>query len=83
MGINLKLSTAFHSQTDCQAERTIQALEDILRACILEFGSTWNQYFPLIKFSYNKIYQATISMTPYEALYGRRCRLPIHWYETG
>ncbi|KAL5579838.1 hypothetical protein UlMin_012280 [Ulmus minor] len=46
-------------------------------------GGTWNRYFPLVEFSYNNSYQATIGMAPYEALYSRRCRSPVHWYETG
>ncbi|KAL5580072.1 hypothetical protein UlMin_012514, partial [Ulmus minor] len=83
MGTSLKFSTAFHPQTDGQSERTIQILEDMLRACVLDFKGTWNRYLPLIEFSYNNSYQATIGMAPYEALYGRRCRSPVHWYETG
>ena len=83
MGTSLKFSTAFHPQTDGQTERTIQTLEDMLRACVLEFSGAWSQHLPLIEFSYNNSYQATIGMAPYEALYGRKCRSPVHWYETG
>ena len=83
MGTSLNFSTAFHPQTDGQSERTIQILEDMLRACVLDFKGTWNRYLPLIEFSYNNSYQATIGMAPYEALYGRRCRSPVHWYEAG
>ncbi|KAL5558610.1 hypothetical protein UlMin_034821 [Ulmus minor] len=83
MGTTLNFSTAFHPQTDGQSERTIQILEDMLRACVLDFKGTWNRYLPLIEFSYNNSYQATIGMAPYEALYGRKCRSPVHWYETG
>ena len=83
MGTHLKFSTAFHPQTDGQSERTIQILEDMLRACVLEFGGSWNKYLPLIEFSYNNSYQSTIGVAPYEMLYGRRCRSPIHWDETG
>ncbi|KAL5559562.1 hypothetical protein UlMin_035773, partial [Ulmus minor] len=72
MGTSLNFSTAFHPQTDGQSERTIQILEDMLRACVLDFKGTWNRYLPLIEFSYNNSYQATIGMAPYEALYGRR-----------
>ena len=78
MGTNLNFSTVFHPQTDGQFERTIQTLEDMLRACVLDFSGTWNQHLPLIKFSYNNSYQTTIGMTPYEALYGRKCRSPVH-----
>ena len=81
MGTKLKFSTAIHPQTDGQTERTIQTLEDMLRACILEFKGAWSKYLPLIEFSYNNSYQATIGMAPYESLYGRKCRSPIHWYE--
>ena len=83
MGTNLAFSTAFHPQTDGQSERTIQTLEDMLRACVLDFKRSWNVYLPLIEFAYNNSFQATISMAPYEALYGRKCRSPIHWHETG
>ncbi|KAL5562060.1 hypothetical protein UlMin_031807 [Ulmus minor] len=68
MGTTLNFSTAFHPQTDGQSERTIQILEDMLRACVLDFKGTWNRYLPLIEFSYNNSYQATIGMAPYEAL---------------
>ena len=83
MGTKLNFSTAFHPQTDGQTERTIQTLEDMLRACVLEFKGAWSKYLPLIKFLYNNSYQAMIGMAPYEALYGRKCRSPVHWYETG
>ena len=55
----------------------------MLRACVLDFSGAWNQYLPLIEFLYNKIYHETIGVTPYKALYGRKYRSPIHWYETG
>ena len=83
MGTNLAFSTAFHPQTDGQSERTIQTLEDMLRDCVLDFKRSWNVYLTLIEFAYNNSFQATISMAPYEALYGRKCRSPIHWHETG
>ena len=83
MGTSLNFSTTFHPQTDSQSERTIQILKDILRAYVLDFRGTWNRYLPLIEFSYNNSYHATIVMAPYEALYGRKCRSPVHWYETG
>ena len=83
MGTKLKFSTAFHPQTDGQSERTIQTLEDMLRACVMDFKGTWNNYLPLVEFSYNNSFQASIGMAPYEALYGRKCRSPVHWYETG
>ncbi|KAL5543511.1 hypothetical protein UlMin_007295, partial [Ulmus minor] len=76
MGTKLNFSTAFHPQTDGQSERTIQTLEDMLRACVLDFGGSWSQHLPLIEFSYNNSYQATIGMAPYEALYGRKLTAP-------
>ena len=82
MGTKLAFSTAFHPQTDGQSERTIQTLEDMLRACIMDFKGTWDKKLPLIEFSYNNSFHASIGMAPYEALYGRRCRSPVHWYET-
>ncbi|OWK25887.1 hypothetical protein AJ87_49580 [Rhizobium yanglingense] len=83
MGTHLDFSTAFHPQTDGQTERTNQILEDMLRACVLEFQGTWSKYLPLVEFSYNNSFQATIGMAPYEALYGRKCRSPLYWDEVG
>ena len=83
MGTQLSMSTAFHPQTDGQSERTIQILEDMLRACVLDLKGSWEEHLPLIEFAYNNSYQASIQMAPYEALYGRPCRLPICWTEVG
>ena len=55
----------------------------MLRACVMDFGKSWNKKLALIEFSYNNSYQASIGMAPYEALYGRKCQSPVHWYETG
>ena len=82
IGTQLMMSIAFHPQTNGQSERTIQVLEDMLRACVLDFKGSWEKYFPLVEFSYNS-YQASIKMAPYEALYGRPCRSPICWTEVG
>ena len=73
----MNLSTAFHPQTDGQAERTIQTLEDMLWACIIDFKGSWDYHLLLIEFSYNNSYHSSIQMAPYEALYGRKCRSPI------
>ena len=73
LGSKLQFSTAFHPQTDGQSERTIQTLEDMLRACALDFGGKWDRHLPLVEFTYNNSYQATIGLPPYEALYGRKC----------
>ena len=77
----MDLSTAFHPQTDGQSERTIQVLEDMLRAYVIEFGGHWDNFLPLAEFSYNNIYHSSIDMAPFEALYGRRCRSPIGWFD--
>ncbi|KAK1424176.1 hypothetical protein QVD17_19496 [Tagetes erecta] len=83
MGTRLHISSAYHPQTDGQSERTIQTLEDMLRACVLEFGGSWDSHLHLAEFSYNNSYHASIKMPPYEMLYGRRCRTPICWGEIG
>lgn len=64
-------------------ERTIQSLEDLLRACMLEQGGVWDSYLSLIEFAYNNSFYSSIGMAPFEALYGRRCRTPLCWYESG
>lgn len=77
------LSYTFHPQTDGQAERTIQTLEDMLRACALDFKGSWDDHLPLIEFAYNNSFHSSIGMAPFEALYGRKCRSPIGWFEVG
>ncbi|GAU35508.1 hypothetical protein TSUD_155390 [Trifolium subterraneum] len=83
MGTQLRMSTSNHPQTDGQSERTIQTLENMLRACVLEDGGNWSKHLHLIEFAYNNSYHASIGMAPYEALYGRRCRTPLCWTEVG
>ncbi|KAI3797465.1 hypothetical protein L1987_32722 [Smallanthus sonchifolius] len=83
LGTRLDLSTAYHPQTDGQSERTIQTLEDMLRACVIDFGGNWDSHLTLIEFSYNNNYHTSINMAPFEALYGRKCRSPICWNEIG
>jgi hypothetical protein len=83
LGSKLDFSIAYRPQTGGQTERTNQILEDMLRACALDFGGSWEEYLPLAEFSYNISYQSSIQMAPFKALYGRRCRSPICWYETG
>nr|GFB59450.1 putative reverse transcriptase domain-containing protein [Tanacetum cinerariifolium] len=75
------MSTAYHPETDGQSERTIQTLEDMLRACAIEFRKGWVNHLPFVEFSYNNNYHATIKATPFEALYGRNCRSPVCWTE--
>ncbi|GJX36096.1 putative reverse transcriptase domain-containing protein [Tanacetum coccineum] len=69
LGTRLDMSTAYHSQTDGQSERTIQTLEDMLRACVLDFGGSWNVHLPLVEFSYNNNYHSSVRCAPFEALY--------------
>ncbi|KAH0667849.1 hypothetical protein KY285_029055 [Solanum tuberosum] len=80
-GVNLSIT--FHPQTDGKAERTIQTLGDILRACMMNFKGSWDDHLPLIESSYNNSFHSSIQMAPYEALYGRRSRTPIGWFEVG
>ncbi|GJZ79591.1 putative reverse transcriptase domain-containing protein [Tanacetum coccineum] len=77
LGTKLHMSTTFHPQMDGQSEWTIKNLEDMLRACVIDFGGNWDDHLPLVKFAYNNSYHASIKMPPYEMLYGRRCRTPI------
>nr|GFB78279.1 reverse transcriptase domain-containing protein [Tanacetum cinerariifolium] len=79
----LDMSTAFHPETDGQSERTIQTLEDMLRACAIDYGKGWVNHLPLVEFSYNNSYHATIKAAPFEALYGRKCRSPVCWTKVG
>ncbi|KAA0036007.1 pol protein [Cucumis melo var. makuwa] len=83
LGTRLDFSTAFHPQTDGQTERLNQILEDMLRACVLEFSGSWDSHLHLMEFAYNNSYQATIGMAPFEALYGKCCRSPVCWGEVG
>ncbi|GJY97266.1 putative reverse transcriptase domain-containing protein [Tanacetum coccineum] len=77
LGTNLDMSTAYHPQTDGQSERTIQTLKDMLRACVIDFGKGWVNHLPLVEFSYNNSYHASIKAAPFEALYGQNCHSPI------
>ncbi|GJZ04415.1 putative reverse transcriptase domain-containing protein [Tanacetum coccineum] len=77
LGTKLDMSTAYHPETDGQSERTIQTLEDMLRACVIDFKNVWERHIPLVEFSYNNSYHASIKAAPFEALYGRKCRSPI------
>ncbi|GJW87129.1 putative reverse transcriptase domain-containing protein [Tanacetum coccineum] len=83
LGTDVSMSTAYHPETNGQSERTIQTLEDMLRACVIDFGKGWVKHLPLAEFSYNNSYHASIKAAPYEALYGRKCRSPVCWAEVG
>ena len=73
----------FYPQINGQSKRTIQVLEDILRACVLNLKGSWEEHLPLVEFAYNNSYQASIQMAPYEALYGKPCQSPICWKKVG
>nr|GEY89440.1 putative reverse transcriptase domain-containing protein [Tanacetum cinerariifolium] len=83
MGTRLDMNTAYHPETDGQSERTIQTLEDMLRACVIDFRNGWERHLPLVEFSYNNSYHASIKAASFEALYGRKCQSPICWAEVG
>ena len=77
LGTRLNFSTTFHPQTDGQSERVIQVLKDMLRGCMIDFPGSWDMYILLMEFAYNNSYQSSIGMTPYEALYDRKCRTSL------
>jgi len=83
MGSKRTMSSAYHPQTDGQSERTTQSLEDLLQTCILDHLGAWDEVLPLIEFTYNNSFHASIGMASYEALYGKRCRTPLYWYQDG
>nr|GFA52610.1 putative reverse transcriptase domain-containing protein [Tanacetum cinerariifolium] len=81
LGTQLDISTAYHTKTDGQSERTIQTLKDMLQACVIEFRKGWEKHLPLVEFSYNNSYHASIKEAPFEALHGRKCISPVYWDE--
>jgi hypothetical protein len=83
LGTKLIRSSSYHPQTDGQTERVNKILEDMLRASILHFDKSWDKCLSLAEFSYNTSYQASLKMAPFDVLYGRRCRTPLNWSETG
>ncbi|GJX59765.1 putative reverse transcriptase domain-containing protein [Tanacetum coccineum] len=83
LATRLDISMTYHPQTDGQSEHTIQTLEDMLKACILDFEESWDVHLPLVKFLYNNSYHSSVRCVPFEALYGRKCRSPILWAEVG
>ncbi|GJZ56488.1 putative reverse transcriptase domain-containing protein [Tanacetum coccineum] len=83
LGTCLDMGTTYHPQTDGQSEHTIKTLEDMLRACVLDFGGSLDVHLPLVEFSYNNSYNSSVRCAPFEALYGRMCRSPIMWAEVG
>src|SRR3954471_12054774 len=83
MGTHLSFSTTFHPQSSGPVERVNQILEDMLRACVISFGKNWEKSLPFAEFAYNNSFQSRLNMAPFELLYGRRCRTPLNWSETG
>ncbi|GJX71481.1 putative reverse transcriptase domain-containing protein [Tanacetum coccineum] len=81
LGTRLDMSTAYHPQTNGQSERTIQTLEDMLRACVMDFEGSWDLHLPLVEFSYNNSYHSSVRCAPFEAFYRIKCRSPILWVE--
>ncbi|GJR24253.1 putative reverse transcriptase domain-containing protein [Tanacetum coccineum] len=79
LGTQLDMSMTYHPETDGQSERTIQTLKDMLRACVIDFEKGRERHLPLVEFSYNNSYHASIKAAPFKALYGRKCRSPICW----
>jgi transposase InsO family protein len=73
----LLFSIAYHPQTDGKIERVNQVLEDMLRMHVMHHPNNWEDYLPLVEFAYNKVYQESLNMSPFEALYGRQCNIPI------
>jgi hypothetical protein len=83
MDTKLNFSSVYHPQMDGRTERTNQILEDMLRAYVLKYGKSWDKSLPYTEFSYNNSYHTSIKMAPFEALYGRQCRTPLFWSQTG
>nr|GEY07944.1 putative reverse transcriptase domain-containing protein [Tanacetum cinerariifolium] len=83
MGTRLDMSTTYHLKTDRQSKRTIQTLEDMLHACVIDFGNGWKRHLPLVEFSYKNSYHDSIKATAFKALYGQKCRSPVCWAEVG
>jgi hypothetical protein len=79
----LRFGSAYHPQIDGQTERVNQILEDMLRACALHYGRSWDKSLSYAEFSYNNSYQEILKMAPFEMLYGCRCRSPLFWSEAG
>jgi hypothetical protein len=79
----LCFSSSSHPQTDGRTKRVNQILKDMMRACALQYGRSWDKSVTYAEFSYNNSYQESLKMAPFEMLYGRRCQTPLFWSETG
>ncbi|GJY57304.1 putative reverse transcriptase domain-containing protein [Tanacetum coccineum] len=83
-GTRLDMSTAYHPPVDGQRNKNpLQALKDMLRAYVIDFGNGWERHLPLIEFSHNNSYHKSMKVAPFEALYSHKCRLPVCWAEVG
>jgi transposase InsO family protein len=78
-GTNLNFSTTYHPESDGKIERVNQIIEDMLRMYVMDQPSKWEDYLHLVEFSYNNGYQTSLKMSPFEALYGRKCNTPVSW----
>jgi hypothetical protein len=78
-GTNLNFSTTYHPKSNGQTKRVNQVIEDMLRMYVMDKPSKWEDYLHLVEFAYNNGYQASLKMSPFEALYGRKCNTPVSW----
>jgi hypothetical protein len=78
-GTNLNFSTTYHPQIDGKIERVNQIIEDMLRMYVMDKPSKWEDYLHLVEFAYNNGYQDSLTMSPFEAFYGRKCYTPVSW----
>jgi hypothetical protein len=79
IGTSLNFSTTYHLETDGQTMRVNQVIEDMLRMYVMDKPSKWEDYLHLVEFSYKNGYQAYLKMSPFEAMYGRRCNTHVIW----
>ena len=79
LGTKLNFSTAYHPQTDGKIERVNQVLEEMLCMYVMDKPTKWEYYLHLVEFDYKNGQQASFGMSPYESLYGKRCRTPLTW----
>jgi hypothetical protein len=75
----LNFSTTYHPQTDSQTERTNRIVEDMLWMYVMDFPTKWEEYLHLVEFAYNNGYHTSLKMSPFEVMYGRKCRTPVSW----
>jgi hypothetical protein len=78
-GKNMHFSIAYHPESDGQIERVNQVIEHMIRMYVMDKPSKWEDYLHFIEFAYNNVYQASLKMSPFEALYGRKCNKPMSW----